>query len=378
MILSNLSRWASSLLGTISTFFRSSELPLTSPNRSWLRGAKIWTTSALLVLFLALFPSPQAYSQSFPVVTSLTPSEGRLTSGGTIDVTINGSNFTPTGLGVKFGANHASSVAFMNSTEIEATLPNAVSAGVVDVRVTTIVGSSDTAGTGDDFTYRNAPTVVSLSDTEGPLAGGGSLTITGTNFVEGVGYMLGPYITTRLAPELFLGVSASWGRSENEINPLGLYEDSFEAERFLVSGALIGQFAFDQFIIEPQLRLSWFREETEAYSDHYGFNIPDLTTETGALNFGPTFRSTVRVGEDMIIQPHMSLQGIWTFAQDFDASELVDTDEIAEEGLRGRVEVGVNVDKRNALSLDLSGFYDVVANDEFQSWGGGVKINGLF
>ena len=53
-------------------------------------------------------------------------------------------------------------------------------------------------------------------------------------------------------------------------------------------------------------------------------------------------------------------------------------DQIAEEGLRGRVEFGVDLNNNDAFSLGLSGFYDGVADDQFKSWGGTLKLNGLF
>src|SRR5206468_172260 len=51
----------------------------------------------------------------------------------------------------------------------------------VDVRVTTVGGTSATSGA-DQFTFVAAPTVTSVNPTAGPTAGGTSVTIAGTNF----------------------------------------------------------------------------------------------------------------------------------------------------------------------------------------------------
>jgi hypothetical protein len=49
--------------------------------------------------------------------------------------------------------------------------------------VTTPVGISSTAGTSDDYTYVDAPTITSVGPTSGSVLGGTSVTINGTNFV---------------------------------------------------------------------------------------------------------------------------------------------------------------------------------------------------
>ncbi len=110
-----------------------------------------------------------------PVVSSLTPSTGPAT-GGTV-VTITGS-FLTGATGVTFGGTPATSFLVVNATTITATAP--AGSGVADVRVTTPSGTSANTAA-DNFTYVAAPTVTSLSPTQGPDVGGTSVVITGTN-----------------------------------------------------------------------------------------------------------------------------------------------------------------------------------------------------
>ncbi len=114
-----------------------------------------------------------------PTVTAITPNEGP-TAGGTT-VTISGTNFT-SGTAVKFGTTDAASVEFKNAGELIAKSPSGT--GSVDVRVKTAGGTSATSGA-DLFTYREAPTITAIAQTEGPSAGGTSVKITGTNFTSG-------------------------------------------------------------------------------------------------------------------------------------------------------------------------------------------------
>ena len=114
-----------------------------------------------------------------PTVTSATPSDG-LVAGGT-NITITGTGFV-TGATVTVGGVACTTPVVVNATTITCTT-GAHASGAVDIVVT----NTDTQiGTGvNAFTYRDAPTVVSVSPTGGPLAGGTLVTITGTEFYVG-------------------------------------------------------------------------------------------------------------------------------------------------------------------------------------------------
>ncbi|WP_022899088.1 IPT/TIG domain-containing protein [Humibacter albus] len=109
-------------------------------------------------------------------VTGVDPATGP-EAGGTV-VTITGQCFTGAD-DVLFGGVSAAAFTVDGDTQITATAP--AGTGTVDV---TVIGSSD-CGTGTDadaYTYEAAPTIQSLTPSEGPVAGGTTVTITGTGF----------------------------------------------------------------------------------------------------------------------------------------------------------------------------------------------------
>ena len=112
-----------------------------------------------------------------PTVTSISPNTGPA-AGATV-VTITGTNFTASGLVVKFGTVTATAN-FINATTIVAVAPSQ-SAGVVDVTVQTPGGTSPNTAA-DDFTYTGVaiPVVTLLTPTFGPI--GTTVVITGTGF----------------------------------------------------------------------------------------------------------------------------------------------------------------------------------------------------
>lgn len=123
--------------------------------------------------------------QAAPTVTSVSPTAGALAGGSTL--TITGTGFL-TGATVAIGGTTCTSPTVGSATSITCTLPSK-SAGAYSVSVT----NSDTqnGSLSSAYTYQPAPTVTSLSPSTGSVAGGTSVTITGTGFVSGATVTIG-------------------------------------------------------------------------------------------------------------------------------------------------------------------------------------------
>jgi hypothetical protein len=113
-----------------------------------------------------------------PTLTKLLPSTGPVA--GETTVTITGTEFTGA-TSVTFGALPATSFKVNSATSITAVAPPQA-AGVVDVVVGNSAGTS--AITLKDH-YKYAPTVETVAPNAGPVAGGTSVTVTGTGFALG-------------------------------------------------------------------------------------------------------------------------------------------------------------------------------------------------
>ena len=113
------------------------------------------------------------YSAVLPVVSTLSATRGPV-AGGTV-VTLSGANFANTS-SVKIGGT-AALLGAVTETSIVITTP-AKSAGSYDVVVTTVEGVGTLTG---GFTYVAPPTIASVSPTVGAVAGGQTVTLTGTS-----------------------------------------------------------------------------------------------------------------------------------------------------------------------------------------------------
>ena len=145
------------------------------------RPGRISLALAAVLLSMPVFVQPALGSPLHPadagqIVAGVSPSAGPLVGG--TPVTITGSGFTGA-LAVDFGSTPAL-FTVTSDTSIAATSPPGI-AGPVDITVTTLSGTSPTTS-GDQFTYEPVPTVTSINPTAGPIAGGTSVTITGSGF----------------------------------------------------------------------------------------------------------------------------------------------------------------------------------------------------
>ncbi|WP_165482041.1 IPT/TIG domain-containing protein [Legionella beliardensis] len=109
-----------------------------------------------------------------PTIITINPTSGPELGGQT--VTITGTNLIGT-TNVTFGGTPATGVTVVNDSTVTVVTP-AVPAGAVDVTLTTVGGSVTVPG---GYTYLPTPFILSINPDEGPMAGGQTVTLTGTN-----------------------------------------------------------------------------------------------------------------------------------------------------------------------------------------------------
>jgi hypothetical protein len=136
--------------------------------------------------------SSDQYDYSLVTVTGVSPTLGSDEGGNTVSIT--GTSFS-SGATVMFGSIPAINVVVNSSTSITATAP--AGSGSVNVVVSSLQGSSE-ANNSDIYTYEPPPTLASLSVSGGPIAGGTSVTITGTGFVSGMTVSFGSNLATNV------------------------------------------------------------------------------------------------------------------------------------------------------------------------------------
>lgn len=115
-----------------------------------------------------------------PTVTAISPAQGG--TAGHTTVTISGTGFSTTAAAttIRFGTGTATSVSCSSATSCTASSPTGT-AGSVDVKVTVAGKTSGTVAV-DKFAYVTTPVVSRLTPAYGAVAGGTSVTISGSGF----------------------------------------------------------------------------------------------------------------------------------------------------------------------------------------------------
>ena len=140
-------------------------------------------------------------------------------------------------------------------------------------------------------------------------------TVTGTyrSEVSGDGWLAGPYVVARLAENVYLDARGAWGQSENDVNPIGLYVDSFDTSRWLLEANLTGEINSGNWRISPQLGIAYFSEDQDAYTDTLGFLIPSQGITLGRINAGPEIAYRFVGAEGGYFEPFIRLTALWDY-----------------------------------------------------------------
>ena len=192
--------------------------------------------------------------------------------------------------------------------------------------------------------------------------------VTATSTVSGSGYMVGPYMTARLTPNLYFDGRFAAGKSDNLISPFNTYTDSFSTSRWLAMASLTGDFQYDNWTIQPHASLSHFRETQQSYVDSVGATIPSQTVRLGQIKIGPTFTGRFEGSEGWIYAPYLTVDAIYN-VDDTTGVTLTDTNGSEVEGWRGRLKAGASMTTEGGVRFSFGANYDGIGQSESENLG---------
>lgn len=149
-----------------------------------------------------------------PKIESVNPASGPV-SGGNI-VYINGENFKD-GFKLYLGSQQITATAFLSDKQLRVRIPEMRTPGKVDVVVTNPDGQSATLKEGYELLSPPAPTVVKANPDNGLIAGGTTVTVTGTNFSSNNKLMIGdkPVTFTFVSNSELRFKTPAWSKAES-------------------------------------------------------------------------------------------------------------------------------------------------------------------
>ena len=178
-----------------------------------------------------------------------------------------------------------------------------------------------------------------------------------TVHASGDGWMLGPYITARMADNLYFDAGLSAGTASNRIRvPAQGSADWFPSWRLGVHGTLSGDYEVGRFTVRPSASLLWFEETAKAWTDSNGFRIPEVRTRRGDLETGLRVEHNPA---DTRSSQYVEIEGVFALA----GSEGPET----EAQNRLRLQAGATIAAPFGGILDAGLSFDGLVSDDWQA-----------
>lgn len=185
---------------------------------------------------------------------------------------------------------------------------------------------------------------------------------------DGNGFMVGPYVTARLANSLYADARIAWGQADNSVTPLGTYTDDFDTTRMLFAGSLSGDYAVNTHLtLRPTIEYRTFNETQEAYRDAFGVLIPESDLNLNELSFAPKLITTHQRVTGETWSAFIEAEGIYNFGD-----EVVG---VFDEDFRMRLEGGFSWLAENGIQMNFNTYLDGVGSDVFDAHGFRVSIS---
>ena len=173
----------------------------------------------------------------------------------------------------------------------------------------------------------------------------------------GDGWMLGPYITARMADNLYFDAGLSAGTASNRIRvPAQGSADWFPSWRLGVHGTLSGDYEAGRFRVRPSASLLWFEETAKAWTDSNGLRIPEVRTRRGDLETGLRVEHNPA---DTRSSQYVEIEGVFALA----GGEGPETE--AENRLR--LQAGATIAAPFGGILDAGLSFDGLVSDDWQA-----------
>ena len=249
-------------------------------------------------------------------------------------------------------------------------------AWVDQVRTDDSQGRFSTTHLGADYVL-NPDLLVGLSVQRDWISFAGKSTV---NTIKGVGWMITPYITTKLTEKLYLDADIGWGKAQNKTSPFGTYTDSFTSQRWAASMAVEGDFSVNNVKITPTARVLYFKETTAAYADTLNVTIPSFEVKTGVFTLGPKISTHFVSDNKTTYSPFLIMNGVWEFSKNNSAltQNAAVGSNFSNKEVHASIETGMDFHFENNSHINTSINYNGIGNDNYKSWGANISAHQNF
>lgn len=139
------------------------------------------------------------------------------------------------------------------------------------------------------------------------------------NEIDGNGFLVGPYVSSEIASNIFFDARAMWGLSDNDATQdVGgtVFTGDFQTERLLLEAKLAGQHDIETLRITPEAAVLYTSDDQSAYTITDGVGgtvlVPGQTVDLGRASAGLTFTHLGQMG-DYAFEPYIGGKLMWDY-----------------------------------------------------------------
>lgn len=192
-----------------------------------------------------------------------------------------------------------------------------------------------------------------------------SETTEGAAHQTSTGWLVGPYLVAKAPTQpLYFEASVLFGRSENEVSPLGTYTDRYDSDRRLLNLGLTGEVKKKGVTLYPNVKLSHSSVSTDSYVDGLGNTIQSgkVSLTEGSFGIDAVIPQPSAAGElDLLI-------GVSGIVAQTTSSGAAATFGAGADQNRARVDLGFNL-VNGASTLRFQVFHDGIAASGYVNTG---------
>ncbi|MCF2872018.1 Ig-like domain-containing protein [Octadecabacter sp. G9-8] len=187
----------------------------------------------------------------------------------------------------------------------------------------------------------------------------------GLSEIEGTGWLVGPYYVARYN-DVDLDARLLWGRTHNDIRPIGTYTDSFATERLLAMINLSGEVDAGSATLHPLVGWSFTDDHSGAYIDALSNPVAAQRVRLNELEVALDWvLPIVNTGTDFI----GGAAGI--FAKEDGGNGVVD-------GGRARLDLGLRRKGHGPLDLEFGVYVDGLGQPDYDVYGVDLVVDWRF
>ena len=184
--------------------------------------------------------------------------------------------------------------------------------------------------------------------------------------LSGLGWLIGPYLKTNVAGNVFLNMRAAWGKSENKLKFNNQKYNIFNTTRFFIKGKIEGQTKLGKWTLNPHISGQSISEKQKEFKTNDQNNVPEQSYSLWRISVGPKF-SREATYKDLILKSIVDFIAI--------AEKETQGNNESNSNTKVQIKKGFIINNNLGTSIHFNGYKDLYNNEGGNAYGMQFNFN---